>query len=188
MLTQAHILGACNRAQGLYVRRHDRVVRAVCTYVHRNRPDLEVVSFGAKRPPLTSKQFPLRIFGNSSQAQLGEILSWNSQPDLMFIDHDRRKVEILEVGITNWSKIPAQTRNKPARYEKLQKAILKGRTYSCSLHGLVLGSLGEVPPHAICMLAKIARTTPNKAAKPLQKISTQLSKDALYLLSVCRSG
>ena len=106
----------------------------------------------------------------------------------MFIDHDRRKVEILEVGITNWSKIPTQTRNKPARYEKLQKAILKGRTYSCSLHGLVLGSLGEIPPHAICMLAKIARTTPNKAAKPLQKISTQLSKDALYLLSVCRPG
>ena len=151
--------------------------------IQQERPDCEVVVYGSKRPTGSSRAIPARVYGRASLRMLGIISNWNLQPDITVIDHDRRTVEILEIGITNPLNVSKLQVDKPAHYNRLKEAIVKGGKYTCQLDGMVLGNLGQVPQHALQILRRISKTKAQTAMKSLQKISRRIVKDGMYLLS-----
>ena len=139
---------------------------------------------GAKRPKEVPTRLPARIFGRMPLAQLGEVYKWDLQPDLTVIDHGQKHVHILEIGVTNRPRIAQLLISKPAHYKRLQEAIQLGREYTCSLHGVVVGNLGEITASVINTLAKVTRQSPQKLKPALKSISARLARDALHILSL----
>ena len=180
---QAHILGGCRHHNGLYVSRHDRAVGSIFRFLHKARPDCEIVVHGAHRPKEASPTIPSRIYGSLRPSKLYNIQQCNLQPDIMLIDHSNKSVDILEIGVSHWPHVPKLTISKPSHYNRLRDAILKGRSYSCCLKGLVLGNLGEIPQGAIHALALSAKTSRKDSLKCLQQASRRITADALYLFT-----
>ena len=179
-----HILGGCRQHKGQYVLRHDRVVRALYRLMTSCLPECELVVRGAKRPKEVPTRLPARIFGRMPLAQLGEVYKWDLQPDLTVIDHGQKHVHILEIGVTNRPRIAQLLISKPAHYKRLQEAIQLGREYTCSLHGVVVGNLGEITAPVINTLAKVTQQSPQKLKPALKSISARLARDALHILSL----
>ena len=139
---------------------------------------------GAKRPEEAPARLPARIFGRIPLSKLGEVYQWDLQPDLTVIDHGQKHVHILESGVTNRPRIAQLLISKPAHYKRLQEAIQLGRKYTYSLHGVVVGNLGEITAAVINTLAKVTRQSPQKLKPSLKSISARLTRDALHILSL----
>ena len=107
----------------------------------------------------------------------------NQQPDIILIDHESRTVDIVEVGTSSRTRIQILSKKKPAKYATLKAVIGCGGTYTCSLHGIVAGNLGEITNHAIGVLKHVSCVTQKASIKCLQRISMAISRDALFLFS-----
>ena len=161
--TQSHILGGCRRHSGIYILRHDRAVVSMFRHLRKALPDCEIVLNGTKRVKGAIQSIPLRVFGPRLRRALHRTQQHNSQPDIVVIDHDRKSVHILEVGVSNWRRAPALTFSKAERYRHLQIAIQKGRSYSCSLESIIFGTLGQVPSRAVDLLSRLSRVPTTQA-------------------------
>ena len=129
-------------------------------------------------------RLPASIFGNLPLERLGEVYRWDLQPDIAVIDHEKQHVTILEIGVANRKRISELITSKPAHYNRLRDEIFSGGRYTCSLYGIIMGNLGEIPMNAIQTLAKVANQTTHSMQSQFKHISKRIVQDALAILSL----
>lgn len=143
---QEHIAVGCTKFLKYYTRRHNKIVKKIAYEI--------IAKGGSLKEYRELNPNNVKVRGRY-KAGKGEILLepvfWLEEehkyqkPDLLWIDHENKRVYMLEVGVTWDSRIEERRKEKETKYETLLPILRKQyRGYKIKNKPIIVGALGTI--------------------------------------------